>query len=530
MSRLYKYFVPDVVVDDTNFIPDASKCNLTRYVDKITGAVSNSASPTDIWFLEMVNGKKGVLKIFVNDNLYNRLNLRFFRGTKQRQPITGLKYEMEIYKLINSNIINSGMCVNFVKMYTGTNECSFEKLANLLHEKGETGWFLNQTAESKLANNILTMTKLLGNVKRQSITGTLSQLAVSSRIKDTLMEDIKSYILSDIYSRSDTLSYILTENTGKQNVAEWFNYINSEYEVWSVIFQIIVACSSLSMFGITHNDLHIGNILIETLPAPLKVSYIIEDEYFTFYTMYKIRIFDYDLSYSNDLGKNEYLDSIATTRNQFISNYDICKVLSYFTRSSYLKHVINLWSNRFPRESDEMKAAFLIACGKTRIGSNTLNRVWFNNPNLKDNYNNKPLSKDFFDNEINQPLDIAKNIGSILAAPTNDSPGEIWGIINFNKLDTNGLVVKPTIIKPYQQHIVRIKDLYSGLNGVINVYKQLSDDAIINEVELSRLSTFQSLPTTTTSSPPPIYVYSDKTSSPDVLSSIKSEIKSKPYS
>jgi hypothetical protein len=94
----------------------------------------------------------------------------------------------------------------------------------------------------------------------------------------------------------------------------------------------------------THNDLHLGNIVIEEKPEIEKITYVINDKKYTIYTKFKVYIFDFDRSYCLNLGSNK----INTDTNIFIDNIDIvellCEVSNYINNPLYLCGIANIIS------------------------------------------------------------------------------------------------------------------------------------------------------------------------------------------
>lgn len=83
-----------------------------------------------------------------------------------------------------------------------------------------------------------------------------------------------------------------------------------------LLFQICQGCYALYLKRTTHNDLHIGNVLLSFRNNnPVNICYILPDTNFNRkeYTFKDVhicaRIFDFDKSYTESLGDNKYLDA-----------------------------------------------------------------------------------------------------------------------------------------------------------------------------------------------------------------------------
>ena len=87
----------------------------------------------------------------------------------------------------------------------------------------------------------------------------------------------------------------------------------------------------MQRFKIAHNDLHHGNILVETLSKPILLSYKMGDFIFEFETNYILYIFDWDRSYCKEVGDNNlncYCENYNTC-NQFNKYNDMFNVLCH---------------------------------------------------------------------------------------------------------------------------------------------------------------------------------------------------------
>jgi len=96
-----------------------------------------------------------------------------------------------------------------------------------------------------------------------------------------------------------------------------------------VILQVAYTLHVFGKIGFVHNDLHTGNILIETLTEPTDFVYILDDQHVvTLKTKYMARIFDFDRSYiipsSTFFKRDPVANKIADDNPDFIneSNYD----------------------------------------------------------------------------------------------------------------------------------------------------------------------------------------------------------------
>jgi len=88
--------------------------------------------------------------------------------------------------------------------------------------------------------------------------------------------------IADIGTLESTpISVVVTENGGGFSFQQWLYHMNLRTEsddefntkVSQALYQIVYTLQCLASLGVQHNDLHFGNIMIQTLPYPVYVSY-----------------------------------------------------------------------------------------------------------------------------------------------------------------------------------------------------------------------------------------------------------------
>lgn len=90
--------------------------------------------------------------------------------------------------------------------------------------------------------------------------------------------------------------YILVTKTVKNFVPISRVMCKDVDEYNSLIFQLFGAIYVMNKYGIHHNDLHSGNILLEKLEQKMDISLKVDDETFVIPTKYILKIFDFDHS------------------------------------------------------------------------------------------------------------------------------------------------------------------------------------------------------------------------------------------
>ena len=114
------------------------------------------------------------------------------------------------------------------------------------------------------------------------------------------------------------------------------------------VFHILIACYSLYLSGIAHNDLHVGNVFIEIGDNPIEYNYIINENLYVINTICKAKIYDFDRSYVIN-HNNQLLNNNRSSQNNVLINpKDFIKVLCYIANlnisneiNNYLVQVVN---------------------------------------------------------------------------------------------------------------------------------------------------------------------------------------------
>lgn len=113
------------------------------------------------------------------------------------------------------------------------------------------------------------------------------------------------------------------------------NYFgNNDINLQSIMAQLMFSLIAMQIVKVVHYDLHPGNILVEELQTPIDLEYkLTPDLTFTIPNVtYKIYIFDWDLSYSQDLGPNYKIVNFYPNfgiRNELNPIFDIFTILCY---------------------------------------------------------------------------------------------------------------------------------------------------------------------------------------------------------
>lgn len=115
----------------------------------------------------------------------------------------------------------------------------------------------------------------------------------------------------------------------------------STRDIQTIVSQVVISLIFMEKFQLAHNDLHIGNILLEELPEETMIVYNLPHDSHNSHNShnsrdsnirisgvkYKVYIFDWDLAYSPDIGINQKLSveffSKLGIKNQYDNRFDL---------------------------------------------------------------------------------------------------------------------------------------------------------------------------------------------------------------
>jgi len=229
----------------------------------------NSASPTLVLFGKRYANEHVAAKVFTLLERNAVASVRPYLSTQNKnyldfyvRAMQGLLYECQVYQLINK-LLEKKVSPNFVKLHA-VQKCDYNFIAALLNRP--VGDILDT----------LDLKKVLG------------------------VNILKNFPVVIIITRrprkSDDFSTFLSR---KDIVHE---------DVIDVIFQTIYTLKVLTLNGISHQDLHLSNILVEELDDAVELNYIVDHETsFRLQTRFVVRIFDWDAAYVKSLGNNKFL-------------------------------------------------------------------------------------------------------------------------------------------------------------------------------------------------------------------------------
>jgi len=309
-------------------------CNIDSCIINVEGKPSNSESPTDIWILSFernttyngINLETAMLKLFANLESINSEADDEETYLKMFDSLSGLNYEMKVYKEIINPLLNLSICPNFVRCLATQERCTYENIFNFLKD--------NTTYGSGYSNNEFHLDDdEVKNILNKNIKECLLNFCTSRESINTKLETSKEISPQNLLI---TYNMILNENMDLPNVRKyesWFTNKLSEKDLWATTFQIVAACYAMSLSKMVHNDLHLGNIFVKDLGEEVSSIYVVNRKFYVISSRWKIFFYDFDRSYVERFDKNPFINNDLCLRhsqcNIYIENKDVFKVLCH---------------------------------------------------------------------------------------------------------------------------------------------------------------------------------------------------------
>jgi hypothetical protein len=285
-------------------------------------AAKDSASPTIVAFSNLLDRKKNnadvTFKISLNtgnDIEKLKTDLESYPGSERiisnleryKENECGLLYEAYIYSTYINALIYNNVSPNFVP-YVGFGNCDITEN-------------ISQKLLGVDTNELKEMFKKYDKVDQRLLPNSSLNILIIGKVPDgsmTLKSFIKTLTNMDIY--------ILK----------------------CIVFQLIYTIRVIDLIGVSHYDLHFGNIFVIPLDVKQKLTYQIEDgTVFSMNTSHLAMLYDWDHSFSEKLGENIRITSIDDDETQIFNknienldlSYFLCHLLEYSIGESHLNFI-----------------------------------------------------------------------------------------------------------------------------------------------------------------------------------------------
>jgi hypothetical protein len=292
-------------------------------VKSVEGKESDSTSRTDTWVLqfhpnvyyEHKHLSKAFVKIWVKPNDPTPVGL------------SGLEYERNVYHKIVRPLVDFNVCPNFIRVLLIGSGCKYGDIIKWLKNDNMT----QQELTIAFNRNVGYMTRstMMLIDRRPPVTKKLDTTLTAAAAKDSAVR-AKSFLYQTLiteYHVSESIHDILTKFAKSPAIAD--KYFQPHH--WGMLFQALCACYAMSCSGLMHSDLHLGNILVQKLNSKRRVIYQYGYVVYDLKTQYQVRVFDFDRSFQQTLGKNvNDLLLHDSVKGKFIEKYDAYYILAGF--------------------------------------------------------------------------------------------------------------------------------------------------------------------------------------------------------
>ena len=296
--------------------PDIDPKKLSSKITSVRGIASDSASATDIYQLQLDDGREVYMKVFSIGS-----NMSHYQ----------LVYEFYVY-LIKIKFLNT-VCPNFVTPIAGKLGCTSSEIVD----------YLDGRVKDIDSGNILSTYDLVYRLHRNLTIANLALSTVKKRptidSKSAVDENLYGYIVSGP-SYQDIPRSIRSLHAFLVNTSQTLYQAN----ILDIVAQLAVACYCMSTSQLVHNDLHTGNVLLYTYDQPKNIQYNFGSVQINISTKYVVKIYDFDRSNMNcfrtqDNCQNKFnINMVATGQDSLINDMkDFLKVICYLFETPLFK-------------------------------------------------------------------------------------------------------------------------------------------------------------------------------------------------
>jgi hypothetical protein len=343
----------------SDLIQYSNACEMHHCTHSVIGLPSNSASPTDVWILNLKPGthydEEPIDTAFLKWWVSPTTAPASWGDSTMLSSLLALDYEERIYKDIIRPILDHNICPNFVKYLASGNRCTFADMETILADKAHVNndpqelTLTTSDVTKNLLRSLTYMTKDMSGRKAITAIGDVIEIENEGepnekrkKIASIAKQNISKWRYNLLVNESTKPGTQDFEKWLESGVPGWSNKTSTQMPttVWKILFQVCVGFYVMSLAKTTHNDCHHGNVWVEPIDGGLvDYTYVINGNKYVVETDKKAMIYDFDRSYAVMLGPNPYLSEStlcddANQCNEYISNKDMVKFLSYLYKES----------------------------------------------------------------------------------------------------------------------------------------------------------------------------------------------------
>ena len=372
-------------------------------------------APSDRWLLT-----------FIDNTTYEgapigQAFLKYWVSTKSASTLKtrALDYERWTYKHVIRKIVDSNICPNFVRYLTSAKNCTYNNIREIA-EKSGTDPEIDEKLTRKILLKLLGIQRLEDN--RQDLTDHVKTLGFTLLITE--------------FRTSDSFHALMYRLSPTSIIPQ---------RIWTLMFQVCAACYAMTLAGVAHNDLHSNNILCEKIKKPQIVTYIIEDQTYTFSITEVARVFDFDRSYVKRLQPNmllegELCESFGSC-NTIVPTRDFVNFVGYVYRYYYNDDLLHMIAPK-----TEHRALFRqVYCQGTRM------------QRLDNTGKLEPLAESEYEHTNSLPDMLAFIYGKLTKTTELSDAGHVYNC-SENMFEPDGTIRRPQSSKRENQLLTREKN------------------------------------------------------------------------
>lgn len=295
--------------------------------------------------------------------------------------LQGFQYEVDVYKNVTKPLLDNKISPNFVKNMAVGSNCDVASLVQFVQKSSDN---INEADAKKNVYNAIRFLVLDRSRPMLFDKKTRSK----QYIQDLKKKSISSLPFSKFYfDKQVKIIFLINEFLENQKTfGDWVisaNILPRDFE--NVIFQVICALYVCECAGLSHNDLHGGNLYVERQKTPRNLEFNYGERKFVLRdTMFLVKLYDWDVSVAKSI---QYINTEARRKNTGLEDF---KYLYDSTRG--VNNAQREIMNRFNPSGYSSIEALMIQTARNFLPTNQTQKTgekfesYTCNPSLFENY------------------------------------------------------------------------------------------------------------------------------------------------
>ena len=231
------------------------------------------------------------------------------------RSLQGFQYELDVYKNVTKPLLDKKISPNFVKNEAVGSNCDVASLVQFVQKSSDN---INEEDAKKNVFNAIRF--LVLDRSRPKLFD--KRTREKKYIEDLKKKSISSLPFSKFYfDKQVKIMFLINEFLENQKTfRDWVilpNILPQNFE--SVIFQVICALYVCECVGLSHNDLHGGNLYVEEQKTSRNIEFNYAERKFVLRdTKFLVKLYDWDVSVANSI---QYINTEATKKNTGLEDF-----------------------------------------------------------------------------------------------------------------------------------------------------------------------------------------------------------------